>query len=311
MPETITSWWFWLFMFLRLVWVNQAGDESSAWEKRFPVPDVPSSLSEVFQSYTAIIVTGGSSGLGRAFIRNALNLHPAVSICNLSRNAPEIFSGEKGLHHISCDLAREADVEHAAGQLEAWLQGAPSGRVLLINNSGFGAYGPFPEPNLSRHLEMIDVNVRGLVHLTGRLLPTLRARGGTIMTIASTTAYQPTPFAATYGATKAFVLHWTIALNEELRGTGVTAIAVSPGPIDTNFFHAAGLGQGAVSPRLSMSADEVVALAMRAAGRRRSHLMTGWKNRAYAFVAARLSKVLAARIGAKFLAKSRLQRIKR
>lgn len=279
--------------------------------KGIPSSDVPSSLSEAFQSYTAIIVTGGSSGLGRAFIRNALTVHPSVRICNLSRSKPATFSDEKSLHHISCDLAREGEVEHAAGQLDDWLQGIPSGRLLLINNSGFGAYGRFPEPNLSRHLEMIDVNVRGLVQLTGRLLPKLRARGGTIITIASTTAYQPTPFAATYGATKAFVLHWTIALNEELRGTGVTSIAVSPGPTNTNFFHAAGLGGGAVSPSLSMSADEVVALAMRAAARGKSHVVTGWKNKAYAFAASKLPKVFAARIGAMFLAKFRMDKVRR
>jgi short-subunit dehydrogenase len=153
--------------------------------------------------------------------------------------------------------------------------------------------------------------VRGLVQLTGLLLPTLRARGGTIMTIASTTAYQPTPFAATYGATKAFVLHWTIALNEELRGSRVNAIVVSPGPTDTNFFRAAGLGAGAVSPNLSMSPDEVVALAMDAIARKKPHVVTGWKNKAYAFAASKLPKTFAARIGAKFLAKFRLEKVAR
>ena len=238
-------------------------------------------------------------------------LNPELRICNLSRSAPENFSAEKGLHHIPCDLGRSPEVEHAAGQVERWLEETPSGRVLLINNSGFGAYGRFPEPNLSRHLEMIDVNVRAIVHLTGHLLPVLRTRGGAVVTVASTTAFQPTPFAATYGATKAFVLHWTLALNEELRGTTVRALAVCPGPTATNFFSAAGLGENSVSPSLSMSPDEVVTLTMTALSRRRAQIVTGWKNKAYAFVASKLPKPLAARIGAKVLARFRLEKVKR
>ena len=263
---------------------------------------MPSSLSEAFQSYSAVIITGGSSGLGRAFIRNALKMHPEARICNLSRTAPESFSGEKSLQHIPCDLARETEVD----QVNAWLEGTPHGRVLLINNSGFGAYGPFPEPNLSRHLEMIDVNIRGLVHLTGRLLPRIRERGGVVMTIASTAGFQPMPYTATYAATKAFVLHWTLALNEELRGTSVRALAVCPGPVDTNFFRAGGMGD--VVPPWSMTADAVVAAAMRAAARGRAQVTPGWKNRVVGAVVGRLPKPFAARIAAKFVARFRLNK---
>ncbi len=229
-----------------------------------------------------------------------------MPFCNVSRTSPEEFRDQKSLHHIGCDLGREGEVEHAAGQVQRWLEKIPSGRVMLINNSGFGAYGAFPEPNLSRSLGMIDVNVRAVVHLTGLLLPVLRARGGTIMTIASTAAFQPLPFAATYGATKAFVLHWTVALNEELRGTGVTAIAVCPGPTQTNFFTTAGLGSAAISPSLSMTADEVVSAAMKAAHAGRSQVVTGWRNRLLAALAARVPKPLAARVGRRLLERYRL-----
>ncbi len=273
--------------------------------------DVPTSLSEVFQSFSSAVVTGGSSGLGQAFIELGRKLHPELRFCNLSRTPPAKFSAEKNLRHLSCDLGRSSEVEHAAGQVLTWLEGAPAGRILLINNSGFGAYGRFPEPNLSRQLEMIDVNARAVVQLTGLLLPALRSRGGAIITIASTAAFQPTAYAATYGATKAFILHWTLALNEELRGTGVHALAVCPGPTATHFFQAAGLGEGSVSPALSMTPEQVVTQAMAALGRGRSQVVTGWKNRLYAFVAARLSKPFAARIGAKFLARFRLEKVRR
>ncbi len=271
---------------------------------------MPSSLSEVFRAFSSAVITGGSSGLGQAFISMGLKVHPELRFCNLSRSTPPNFSLEKSLHHIPCDLARRSEAEHAARQVLAWLEGTPAGRVLLINNSGFGAYGCFHESNLSRQLEIIDVNVGAVVQLTGLLMPALRARGGVIMNIGSTTAFQPTAYAATYGASKAFILHWTLALNEELRGTSVRALAVCPGPTATNFFRAAGLADGSVTPSLSMTSDEVVTLAMRAVGRGRSQIVTGWKNKVYASLASKLPKPLATRIGAKVMARFRLRSVK-
>lgn len=268
---------------------------------------MPSSLSDVFQAYSAAVITGGSSGLGEAFITTAEKLHPELRICNLSRRAPAKISG--GVFHIPCDLARSAEVEQVAGQVSAWLEGTPRGRLLLINNSGFGAYGRFPEPNLSRQLEMIDVNMRAVVHLTGVLLPMLRKRGGAIVTIASTAAFQPTPYAAVYGASKAFVLHWSLALNEELRGTNVRALAVCPGPTRTGFFKTAGLGDAAISPNLSMTAEEVVIQTMRALGRGRAQVVTGWKNKVSACVASKLPKPLVTRVAAKLLGRYRLEKV--
>jgi short-subunit dehydrogenase len=116
------------------------------------------------------------------------------------------------LNHFSCDLSRPAEIEPVALALREFLEReVPAGRILLVNNSGLGAFGATGEVELARELEMIDVNIRAVVHLTGLLLPLLRQRGGMVITIASTVAFQPTPFAATYGASKAFVLHWTLA----------------------------------------------------------------------------------------------------
>jgi short-subunit dehydrogenase len=216
------------------------------------------------------------------------------------------------LNHFPCDLSRPDEVARAAGAVEALLRReVPVGRVLLINNSGFGAYGRFPEPNLAHHLEMLDVNVRAMVDLTGRLLPFLRERGGAIINVASTAAFQPTPWMATYGATKAFVLHWSLALNEELRGTGVRALCVCPGPTGTEFFRRAGLKQGSVSPALSMTSGAVVEHSLRALGAGRAQIVTGWKNKAYTFVSSKLPKPLVARVGAKVLASFRLKQVER
>lgn len=211
------------------------------------------------------------------------------------------------MNHFPCDLSSPAEVDRVAGELGQFLaRAAPDGPILLINNSGFGAFGRFPTPELENELAMIDVNVRAVVQLTGRLLPLLQARGGAIMNIASVMAFQPTPFSATYGASKAFVLHWTLALHEELRGSKVRALAVCPGTTTTEFFRTAGLGDNAILPALAMTTDEVVTLALKALAAGRSQIVTGWKNKVYTFAASKISKPLAARISGRVLRRFRL-----
>lgn len=186
-----------------------------------------------------------------------------------------------------------------AGEVVAYLRReVATGRVLLINNSGFGSYGFFPEPNLGHHVEMLDVNVRAPVHLTGLLLPLLKERGGAVINVASTASFQPTPYMATYGASKAFLLYWSLALNEELRGTKVRTLAVCPGPTATQFFRRAGLQPGGVSEGLSMTGDEVAEQALRALAAGKSQVVTGWTNKVSAFFGGLPSRPLAARVSA-------------
>ena len=279
--------------------------------KNLPLNPVPS-LSEALSSFSAVIVTGGSSGIGKSFIELMGKLNPGLQFCNLSRREPEIkISGIK-LNHFPADLSLPAELARAAGAIEAFLaSAAPTGRVLLINNSGFGAYGRFPEPNLEHQLELIDVNIRGLVDLTGRLLPLLKARGGAIINVASTAAFQPTPYMATYGASKAFVLHWSLALNEELRGSGVKALAVCPGPTATEFFRRAGLQEGSVADALSMSCEDVVQASFKALGAGRSQVVPGWKNQISVFFASKLPKPLITRLAAMVLSQFRLKQVRR
>jgi uncharacterized protein len=296
-------------MFLRMGSVEAKPGRNLAWpEKIFDsLPLVVPSLSEALQPFSAVIVTGGSSGIGKSFIELGLTLKPDLVVCNLSRRPPtENISpnSRKNLNHFPCDLSRPMEIDGAVGKLrEFFASQVPSGQILLINNSGFGTFGPFPELNLERELEMVDVNVRALLHLTGRLMPLLRERGGAIMNVASTVAYQPTAFAATYGASKAFVLHWTIALNQELRGSNVRAIAVCPGTTRTGFFGTAGANEKVVHSPLSMTPDEVAAIALRALARGRSQVVPGFFNKLYTFAGAKLPKPFAARITGMVLAR--------
>jgi short-subunit dehydrogenase len=289
---------------------NEARTQPASLKEKFDsLPPVVPSLSEALQPFSAVIVTGGSSGIGKSFIQLGRTLKPDLVFCNLSRREPEKNISpnvRKKLNHFSCDLSRSPEIERAAAAVgEFLLREVPVGRILLINSSGFGAFGAVSELELTRELEMIDVNVRALVHLTGRLLPLLRTRGGTILNIASTVAFQPTPFAATYGATKAFVLHWTLALNEEMRGSNVRAIAVCPGTTATDFFRQAGVRTDAFTLSGALTPEAVVRSALRAMARGRSQIVPGWGNKAYTFAGARLSKPLAARIAGRFISPRR------
>ena len=119
-----------------------------------------------------------------------------------------------------------------------------------MNNAGFGARGPVAGIGVGRQLEMIEVNVAALTRLTALLLPAMleRRRGG-ILNVASTAAFQPGPNSAVYYATKAYVLSFTEALAEEVRGSGVRVSCLAPGPTDTGFAAQAGDRQPAVPAR--------------------------------------------------------------
>lgn len=264
----------------------------------------------MLDTYAAVVLTGGSSGIGKSFIEHIGRLCPGTVFCNLSRRDPHeenSLPAELKLRHFACDLAKPAELGEAASLVLAHLHTeVPNGRVLLINNAGFGAYGRFPDPDVDHLTSMVDVNVRAVVDLTARLLPMLRARGGAIVNVASTAAFQPTAYLSTYGATKAFVLHWSLGLAEELRSERIPVLALCPGPTATAFFRRAGLRPGTVPKVLGQSSDEVVRAALRALQARRCVVVTGWKNKLLAATSSKLPKTWAARLGAMVLARVRL-----
>ena len=257
-------------------------------------------MNELLQTFSVAVVTGGSSGLGKSFIRLLKTINPRLLICNLSRRKPSAENsppGARDVVHFPCDLARGTDVARVAARVSETLnREAPSGRVLLVNNSGVGGFGRFPAPGAERQLEIVDVNVRAVVDLTARLLPVLLSRGGGIINVASIVAHAPTPFCATYGASKAFLLHWSLALGEELRGSGVRVLAVSPGTTRTEFFQGSGAGAPDAIARKGMAPDAVARCALQALAAGRSSVVPGLGNRLAAGAAALLPKAAAARL---------------
>jgi short-subunit dehydrogenase len=148
---------------------------------------------------------------------------------------------------------------------------------MLINNAGFGSMGDFVKLDLSRELEMVQLNVKTLVELTHRFLKPMRERKrGAIINVASTAGFQAVPFMATYAAGKAFVLSFSEALYEENRSHGVQVMALCPGVTETNFFEASGMDRPPL--RTVQTPEEVVDTALRGLARNKSAVISGWSN---------------------------------
>lgn len=123
-------------------------------------------------------------------------------------------------------------------------------RPLIDEHAGFGTFGPFAEVSLDEQSNEIDLNVRALVELTHVFLPQIEKNQGGIIQVASTAVFQPLPFMAVYGATKAFVLSFSEALWAEYRPRGVRVLALCPGATDTPFVERSG-EQAAVGAKAS------------------------------------------------------------
>jgi uncharacterized protein len=225
------------------------------------------------------LVTGASSGIGAAFARALARR--GYDLCLVARRADrlEALAAElKGVvaQPVVADLAHPSGVEDAIRGFDRL------GRELdlLVNNAGVGSYGAFHALPLDRELAMVDLNVRALTMLTGHFLPGMVSRGrGGIIQIASTTSFQPVPYMAAYGASKAYVLHFSEAIARELQGTGVRVIAVCPGHTPTEFQKTSGVDRRPARTS-SQDAASVVEEALRAFERGDSPVVvTGWPNR--------------------------------
>ena len=225
------------------------------------------------------LITGASSGIGEVFARKLAALGRNVLLVARSEDKLITLCNELGrsnsirAQYVALDLSKP---ESAARLFE---EAAKRGLTidLLINNAGFGSMGEFSKLDLAREQNMIDLNVKSLVELTYLFLqPMIERKQGAIINVASTAAFQPVPFMATYAATKAFVLSFSEALWEENRAHGIKILALCPGVTDTNFFEAA---RGHKPPaRTSQTPEEVVDTALRALAQGKGHIVSGWTN---------------------------------
>jgi short-subunit dehydrogenase len=189
------------------------------------------------QGQTALI-TGASSGIGyelsKLFARDGFNL---VLVARSSGALDRVAEKLRSAFKVSVrTLAKDLSNPRVPAELYADLTRDGITVDVLVNNAGYGVYGKFIETDLGEELGMLQVNMVSLTHLTKLFLPEMVARGqGGVLNVASTAAFQPGPLMAVYYATKAYVLSFTEALANEVKGTGVRVTVLCPGPTRSDF----------------------------------------------------------------------------
>ena len=181
------------------------------------------------------IVTGASSGMGREFVRQLSQYVQVDEIWAIARrqSALEALQQETAVpvRPVVLDLLDNASFDAFAAMLEAE---KPNIR-LLINAAGFGKFGLSTKIPLADECAMLDLNCKALVVMTRLCLPYMTA-GSHVLQLASNSSWQPVPYITTYGATKAFVLSYSRALNRELKSAGIRMMSMNPGWVRTEFF---------------------------------------------------------------------------
>jgi short-subunit dehydrogenase len=216
------------------------------------------------------LITGASSGIGLDLTTLfAADGYDLVLVARSEGKLRELAGQLEAKHGIKvtvlakdlADPASPPDIAAAVGEID-----------VLVNNAGFGVAGEFVETDAKSELDMIQVNITALTHLTKLFLPRMVARkSGRILNVASTAAFQPGPLMAVYYASKAYVLSFSEAIGEELAGSGVTVTALCPGPTATGFADAADMNDRRLfKVKKPMSSMEVAKVGYRAtlAGRR-------------------------------------------
>ncbi len=246
------------------------------------------------------ILTGASSGLGRAFAERIHAIFPEIEeIWLVARRAErlEALAAESDAARmvpVPCDLLEE---ESYLQLLERLAREQPKVE-LLINNAGCGFLGAFAESSEDEQLRSVDLNVRALTRLTRAVLPYM-PRGARVLNTSSIASFSPNPNMAVYSATKAYVTFFSRALNDELRESGRSCTAVCPAPMNTEFLTLGRVaGNSRMFERLPYETVEEVSLgALKAARARRAVYTPRAFYRFYRFLCRILPDALLIRLG--------------
>lgn len=182
------------------------------------------------------IVTGASSGMGREFVLQLSQYVTVDEIWVIARRQAALEALKEScsvpIRPVPLDLGNSASFQTYSDLLAAEKPDVK----LLVNAAGFGKFGDFQKIPVEDDCRMIDLNCKALVVMTRLTLPYMR-RGSHILELDSLSAFQPVPYITTYGATKAFVLSYTRAINQELKPLGIRVMAMNPGWVKTEFFN--------------------------------------------------------------------------
>jgi short-subunit dehydrogenase/uncharacterized protein YndB with AHSA1/START domain len=231
------------------------------------------------------VVTGASSGLGRGLAARLADR--GMSLVLTGRNDARLNEAAQEIRRSTVKVMVEtvtADLSTRSG-VSALLDHIGDRPIeVLVNNAGFGSYGPFAESHADREADEVAVDVSAVIALARAFLPGMLARrSGGILNVASTIAFQPAPYQAVYGASKAFVLSFSQALWAEARAAGVAVTALCPGPTRTGFVDALGadVAHTAIYRRLA-APEPVIEAGLRALDKGRAVVIPGLRNKVIA-----------------------------
>ncbi len=205
------------------------------------------------------LITGATGGIGYELARiMAADGHDLVLVARDPARLIAVAAEIEGAYGVSAYvIARDLAQPAAAAEVHREMRQRALAVDILVNNAGFAAGGRFDEADLANSLQLLQVNVMALTHLTRLFLPDMLQRGwGRLLHVSSIAAFVPGPLTACYNASKAYVLSLSLALSNELRGTGVTSTVLCPGPTRTGFARRARLlGTRAFTGQISEPAD--------------------------------------------------------
>ncbi|MCY9782688.1 SDR family NAD(P)-dependent oxidoreductase [Nocardiopsis sp. EMB25] len=208
------------------------------------------------------VVTGASSGIGAEYTRALYRR--GYRVLAVARRADRLAKLEADSGGLVVPEIRDVTAEGSARAVADRAEEL-GGADLLVCNAGRGVHGSFVGTDRADTLAMLDLNVMSTVELTSYVVPRMVERGrGGVVVVASNLGFVPTPYMAAYSASKAFLLSFAQSLATELRGTGVRAMALCPGPTVTEFSDVAGLGDKVEKTPGHTTSAEVVSGALRA-----------------------------------------------
>jgi short-subunit dehydrogenase len=226
------------------------------------------------------LVTGASSGIGEEFARQLAKKGYDVVLVARRRDRLEKLAAEFSQAQGTISEVLEADLGTTEGVISVEKRLAQGDIDLVVNNAGFPTHGEFTSLPIHRELEEVDVNIKALVRLThAALAPMVQRKRGTIINVGSTGSFQPVPYMSTYAATKAFVLHFSEGVHEEVKKQGVTVTCLCPGYVMTEFQQVAGLDRERMPNRGRLTPAQVVVAALKGAAAGRAIVIPGAMNR--------------------------------
>jgi len=245
------------------------------------------------------VVTGASSGIGRELALLIAERGFELVLVGRDRERLDSLAHAIKTQHGSESTILPIDLTTQTGAREVYEQCSRRSIVpeILVNNAGVGLFGPFADLGIDEQLGMIQLNITTLTHLTRLFVPgMIRRRSGFILNVASTAAFQPGPLMAGYYASKSYVVSLTIALAQELKGSGVSASVLCPGPTKTEFHARAGVKHTGLGAMAFMSAREVANTAVAQMLRQKTVIIPGFLNKVGAIGVRLLPMKLAARM---------------